>query len=176
MVMTTCPLLLNNSSSYSRTDLPWLRFMFIVQVHYCLYNHVSRSQGNHLICLEVLDYSEVLDVTLTSCSVAFVYLVQFPRFAEIVHLTLPDGTKRSGQVLEVTGSKAVVQVRERDLLKYLCVFLFFFKSSIAEIWSVSSLIISFLGVWGNIWYRCQKNHMWIYRGHFAHPCVWGYAG
>uniref|UniRef100_A0A673MZ20 V-type proton ATPase subunit B, brain isoform n=1 Tax=Sinocyclocheilus rhinocerous TaxID=307959 RepID=A0A673MZ20_9TELE len=38
--------------------------------------------------------------------------VKFPRFAEIVHLTLPDGTKRSGQVLEVTGSKAVVQVFE----------------------------------------------------------------
>uniref|UniRef100_A0AAY4E569 Vacuolar proton pump subunit B n=1 Tax=Denticeps clupeoides TaxID=299321 RepID=A0AAY4E569_9TELE len=33
-------------------------------------------------------------------------------YAEIVHLTLPDGTKRSGQVLEVTGSKAVVQVFE----------------------------------------------------------------
>uniref|UniRef100_A0A8C7N178 Vacuolar proton pump subunit B n=2 Tax=Oncorhynchus TaxID=8016 RepID=A0A8C7N178_ONCKI len=39
-------------------------------------------------------------------------VVQFPRYAEIVHLTLPDGTKRSGQVLEVTGSKAVVQVFE----------------------------------------------------------------
>uniref|UniRef100_A0A452SNA9 Vacuolar proton pump subunit B n=1 Tax=Ursus americanus TaxID=9643 RepID=A0A452SNA9_URSAM len=39
-------------------------------------------------------------------------LVQFPRYAEIVHLTLPDGTKRSGQVLEVSGSKAVVQVFE----------------------------------------------------------------
>lgn len=38
-------------------------------------------------------------------------LIQFPRYAEIVHLTLPDGTKRSGQVLEVIGSKAVVQVR-----------------------------------------------------------------
>ena len=37
-------------------------------------------------------------------------LIQFPRYAEIVHLTLPDGTKRSGQVLEVIGSKAVVQV------------------------------------------------------------------
>ncbi|KTG03262.1 hypothetical protein cypCar_00000924 [Cyprinus carpio] len=34
---------------------------------------------------------------------------QFPRYAEIVHLTLPDGTKRSGQVLEVVGTKAVVQ-------------------------------------------------------------------
>merc|ERR1712002_828625 len=38
--------------------------------------------------------------------------VKFPKFAEIVHLTLPDGTKRSGQVLEVSGSKAVVQVFE----------------------------------------------------------------
>eukprot|EP00967_Tisochrysis_lutea_P056985 scaffold72189_cov34-Tisochrysis_lutea.AAC.2 len=33
-------------------------------------------------------------------------------FAEIVHLTLADGTHRSGQVLEVQGSKAVVQVFE----------------------------------------------------------------
>ncbi|EPZ31141.1 V-type ATPase [Rozella allomycis CSF55] len=38
--------------------------------------------------------------------------VKFPKYAEIVTLTLPDGTKRSGQVLEVTGNKAVVQVFE----------------------------------------------------------------
>lgn len=38
--------------------------------------------------------------------------VKFPKYAEIVHLTLPDGIKRSGQVLEVSGSKAVVQVFE----------------------------------------------------------------
>eukprot|EP00760_Papus_ankaliazontas_P035771 PhM_4_TR8015/c0_g1_i1/m.45123/K02147/ATPeV1B, ATP6B; V-type H+-transporting ATPase subunit B len=38
--------------------------------------------------------------------------VRKPRFAEIVVLTLPDGTKRRGQVLEVDGSKAVVQVFE----------------------------------------------------------------
>jgi V-type H+-transporting ATPase subunit B len=37
---------------------------------------------------------------------------QFAKFAEIVELTLPDGTKRSGQVLEVQGKKAVVQVFE----------------------------------------------------------------
>ena len=36
--------------------------------------------------------------------------VKFPKFAEIVNLTLKDGTKRSGQVLEVSGSKAIVQV------------------------------------------------------------------
>lgn len=38
--------------------------------------------------------------------------VKFPKFAEIVSLTLPDGSVRSGQVLEVSGSKAVVQVFE----------------------------------------------------------------
>lgn len=36
--------------------------------------------------------------------------VKFPQYAEIVKLTLPDGTKRTGQVLEVTKDKAVVQV------------------------------------------------------------------
>mgnify|MGYP000666270431 CR=1 FL=1 len=34
------------------------------------------------------------------------------QFAEIVQLTLNDGTVRTGQVLEVSGSKAVVQVFE----------------------------------------------------------------
>ncbi|XP_046850338.1 V-type proton ATPase subunit B [Xenia sp. Carnegie-2017] len=38
--------------------------------------------------------------------------VKFPKFAEIVTLTLSDGSRRSGQVLEVSGSKAVVQVFE----------------------------------------------------------------
>lgn len=39
---------------------------------------------------------------------------QFAKFAEIVHLTLADGTIRSGQVLEVSGSKAIVQVKIRS--------------------------------------------------------------
>ncbi|KAF9888902.1 Vacuolar ATP synthase subunit B [Aspergillus nanangensis] len=38
--------------------------------------------------------------------------VKFPRFNEIVSLTLPDGTERSGQVLEARGNRAVVQVFE----------------------------------------------------------------
>ncbi|KAJ5125570.1 V-type ATPase [Penicillium atrosanguineum] len=38
--------------------------------------------------------------------------VKFPRYNEIVSLTLPDGTERSGQVLEARGSRAVVQVFE----------------------------------------------------------------
>lgn len=38
--------------------------------------------------------------------------VKFPKYAEIVSLTLADGTVRTGQVLEVAGNKAVVQVFE----------------------------------------------------------------
>nr|XP_022910379.1 V-type proton ATPase subunit B-like isoform X2 [Onthophagus taurus] len=38
--------------------------------------------------------------------------VKFPRFAEIVRIKLADGTNRCGQVLEISGSKAVVQVFE----------------------------------------------------------------
>ena len=43
-------------------------------------------------------------------------LFKFPKFAEIVNLTLNDGSKRSGQVLEVSGSKAIVQVRTNEML------------------------------------------------------------
>ncbi|KAH8924889.1 V-type ATPase [Atractiella rhizophila] len=38
--------------------------------------------------------------------------VKFPSYNEIVTLTLPDGSVRQGQILEVTGKKAVVQVFE----------------------------------------------------------------
>lgn len=38
--------------------------------------------------------------------------VKFAKYAEIVTLTLADGSQRSGQVLEVSGDKAVVQVFE----------------------------------------------------------------
>ncbi|OLL22144.1 V-type proton ATPase subunit B [Neolecta irregularis DAH-3] len=38
--------------------------------------------------------------------------VKYPRFNEIVNLTLPDGSRRLGQVLEVQGKKAIVQVFE----------------------------------------------------------------
>jgi flagellar biosynthesis/type III secretory pathway ATPase len=39
-------------------------------------------------------------------------ILQFPSYNEIVQLTLPDGSKRGGQVLEVQGKKAIVQVFE----------------------------------------------------------------
>ncbi|KAH8078315.1 putative vacuolar ATP synthase [Filobasidium floriforme] len=38
--------------------------------------------------------------------------VKFPSYNEIVQLTLPDGSVRGGQVLEVSGTKAIVQVFE----------------------------------------------------------------
>jgi len=38
--------------------------------------------------------------------------VKLPKYAEIVNLTLGDGEIRKGQVLEVSGKKAVVQVFE----------------------------------------------------------------
>ncbi|KAJ8901224.1 hypothetical protein NDN08_007073 [Rhodosorus marinus] len=38
--------------------------------------------------------------------------VKSPRYAEIVNVTLGDGTRRRGQVLEVNGDKAVVQIFE----------------------------------------------------------------
>uniref|UniRef100_G3SWM1 ATPase H+ transporting V1 subunit B1 n=1 Tax=Loxodonta africana TaxID=9785 RepID=G3SWM1_LOXAF len=38
--------------------------------------------------------------------------VKFAQYAEIVNFTLPNGTQRSGQVLEVAGTKAIVLVFE----------------------------------------------------------------
>ena len=38
--------------------------------------------------------------------------LQFASYNEIVQLTLPDGSRRGGQVLEVQGKKAIVQVFE----------------------------------------------------------------
>ncbi|KAG9511159.1 V-type proton ATPase subunit B, partial [Fragariocoptes setiger] len=39
-------------------------------------------------------------------------LVRYPQYGEIVQIKLPDGSRRTGQVLEFKGSKAVVQVFE----------------------------------------------------------------
>ena len=38
--------------------------------------------------------------------------VKFPKYAEIITLTLADGSKRAGQVLEIQGKRAIVQVFE----------------------------------------------------------------
>lgn len=56
-----------------------------------------------------LDYSTIAGVSgpLVICQ-----WVKRPRYGEIVELTLGDGERRSGQVLEIAGNKAVVQVFE----------------------------------------------------------------
>jgi V-type H+-transporting ATPase subunit B len=38
--------------------------------------------------------------------------VKLPKYAEIIDITLRDGEKRTGQVLEISGNKAIVQVFE----------------------------------------------------------------
>lgn len=38
--------------------------------------------------------------------------VKFPKYAEIVNVVLGDGTSRKGQVLEINGNKAIVQIFE----------------------------------------------------------------
>lgn len=50
--------------------------------------------------------------TITNVNGPLVILdeVKNPTFSEIVTLTLADGSKRAGQILEVNGEKAVVQV------------------------------------------------------------------
>lgn len=45
---------------------------------------------------------------------------QIPKFAEIVNITLGNGTKRQGQVLEINGKQAVVQVSQFFLVLWLC--------------------------------------------------------
>jgi V-type H+-transporting ATPase subunit B len=37
--------------------------------------------------------------------------VKFPKYAEIVNVCLADGSVRKGQVLEIAGKRAVVQVK-----------------------------------------------------------------
>lgn len=39
--------------------------------------------------------------------------VKFPRFNEIVSLTLPDGTERSGQVLEARGMSNIINLVQK---------------------------------------------------------------
>lgn len=42
--------------------------------------------------------------------------VKFPKYAEIVNVRLGDGSMRKGQVLEISGKRAVVQVIIRIFL------------------------------------------------------------
>ena len=54
-----------------------------------------------------VDYRTVLDV---EGPLVILDNVKFPRYAEIVNVKLGNGQTRKGQVLEIAGKKAVVQV------------------------------------------------------------------
>ncbi|XP_023210506.1 V-type proton ATPase subunit B-like [Centruroides sculpturatus] len=76
---------------------------------------LSQSQAKEHIMAVKRDYisqPRLTYRTVTGVNGPLVILdsVKFPKYAEIVRLILADGTARTGQVLEVGGSKAVVQV------------------------------------------------------------------
>jgi len=54
-----------------------------------------------------VDYRTVVDV---EGPLVILDNVKFPKYAEIVNVRLGDGTMRKGQVLEIAGKRAVVQV------------------------------------------------------------------
>ena len=56
-----------------------------------------------------IDYRTVLDV---EGPLVVLDNVKFPKYAEIVNVRLGDGTLRKGQVLEIAGKRAVVQIFE----------------------------------------------------------------
>ena len=60
-----------------------------------------------------VDYRTVLDV---EGPLVILDNVKFPRYAEIVNVKLGNGQNRKGQVLEIAGRKAVVQVSIVQLL------------------------------------------------------------
>jgi V-type H+-transporting ATPase subunit B len=43
--------------------------------------------------------------------------VKFPKYAEIVNVRLGDGSMRKGQILEISGKRAVVQVISHHNIK-----------------------------------------------------------
>lgn len=90
---------------------------------------------------DLLDYKTVAGV---NGPLVILDHVKFPKFAEIVHLTLPDGTLRTGQVLEVSGKRAVVQVCQNKA----CFFFIFIERDFFNLsWEI--LIIEILT-------RCSK--------------------
>jgi V-type H+-transporting ATPase subunit B len=68
--------------------------------------HVKAVTTNYNITPRV-DYRTVLDV---EGPLVVLDNVKFPKYAEIVNVKLGDGSMRKGQVLEIAGKRAVVQV------------------------------------------------------------------
>ena len=69
-------------------------------------DHVKAISTDYNIAPRI-DYRTVLDV---EGPLVVLDNVKFPRYAEIVNVRLGNGTVRKGQVLEIKGKQAVVQV------------------------------------------------------------------
>jgi|TARA_B110001469_G_scaffold111856_1_gene114291 vacuolar-type H+-ATPase subunit B/Vma2 len=78
-----------------------------------------------------IDYRTVLDV---EGPLVVLDNVKFPKYAEIVNVRLGDGSVRKGQVLEIKGKQAVVQVSSLS-----CKFMtsFFYRFSKAQVASTT---------------------------------------
>ena len=77
--------------------------------------HTTAVTTNYNIAPRI-DYRTVLDV---EGPLVVLDNVKFPKYAEIVNVRLGNGVIRKGQVLEIKGKQAVVQVSKICLLSYL---------------------------------------------------------
>jgi V-type H+-transporting ATPase subunit B len=68
--------------------------------------HLKAATQNYNIAPRI-DYRTVLDV---EGPLVVLDNVKFPKYAEIVNVRLGNGVERKGQVLEIKGKQAVVQV------------------------------------------------------------------
>lgn len=75
---------------------------------------VGQAQQQQAVIRDYIDQPRLVYKTVCGVNGPLVILddVKFPKYAEIVKLYLPDGSARTGQVLDIAGSKAVVQVFE----------------------------------------------------------------
>lgn len=74
-------------------------------------DHVKAVTTDYNIAPRI-DYRTVLDV---EGPLVVLDNVKFPKYAEIVNVRLGNGTIRKGQVLEIKGKQAVVQVSQFQL-------------------------------------------------------------
>ena len=74
-------------------------------------NLLSKTVEKEIVFLTILTS---INRTIAGVNGPLVILdnVKLPKYEEIVNLTLGDGTTRAGQVLEIAGNRAVVQVFE----------------------------------------------------------------
>lgn len=73
-------------------------------------DHLSAINRDYSIDIAPrIDYRTILDV---QGPLVVLDNVKFPKYAEIVNVRLGDGTERKGQVLEIKGKQAVVQIFE----------------------------------------------------------------